>query len=67
MEEGKEENVFDHQDDIFGADASAKTSTKIEAKANLDNKDYSPFKSYAANWQDDKNFAAVTATGMCLN
>ena len=51
-------------DETFG---TFEAPTKVEAKANLDNKDYSPFKSYAANWQDDKNFAAVTATGMCLN
>ena len=51
-------------DETFG---TFEAPTKVEAKANLDNKDYSPFKSYAANWQDDKNFAAVTATGMYLN
>ena len=41
-----------------------------KVEANLDNKDYSPFKSYTSGWggnandKDDKNFATVAAAGI---
>ena len=44
----------------------------VSAKANLDNKDYSPFKSYTSGWgnandkENDKNFATVAAAGIDL-
>ena len=44
--------------------------TSVSAKANLDNKDYSPFKSYTSGWgnanndkENDKNFASVASAG----
>ena len=44
--------------------------TSASAKANLDNKDYSPFKSYTSGWgnsnndkDNDKNFASVASAG----
>ena len=46
--------------------------TESTAKANLDSKDYSPFKSYTTGWgnandKDDKNFASVAAGGIDLS
>merc|ERR1712223_1578863 len=56
------------------------TASSVSAKANLDNKDYSPFKSYTSGWgnanekavaalaasENDKNFATVAAAGIDL-
>merc|ERR1712223_707303 len=55
-------------------------AVSVSAKANLDNKDYSPFKSYTSGWgnanekavpalaasENDKNFATVAAAGIDL-
>merc|ERR1711899_328439 len=52
--------------------AAAVSAVSASAKANLDNKDYSPFKSYTSGWgnandkENDKNFATVAAAGIDL-
>ena len=49
---------------------AAVSAVSVSAKANLDNKDYSPFKSYTSGWgnannkeENDKNFASVASGG----
>merc|ERR1719400_711459 len=52
------------------AAAAVAAAVSVSAKANLDNKDYSPFKSYTSGWgnanndkENDKNFASVASAG----